>query len=129
MDRAKKLREIYSELRRELDPSISAKDVLRHAAALIDAFEESSIEVHYSNRGGHSGAAFFEWPLDRAFADGGWRVMAYQQETADELEYRERRDRLLHNLIANYRNIANSWTQQNSDLLELLENISPEENQ
>ena len=73
--RSIKVRQVFVELRSALEVTIPAGELLRLAAALVDAAHplkgrEGRDEQQHTNR-----SAFDQVPLDRAFSDGGWRVM------------------------------------------------------
>jgi hypothetical protein len=72
--RSFKVRQVFAELRHALGNEIPAIDLLQLAAKLVDAArapsvrdDEEVIRVRPS---------VDELPLDKAFADGGWRIMA-----------------------------------------------------
>jgi hypothetical protein len=72
--RALKIRQVFAELRHALGGEIPAIELLRLAAKLVDATREpfaSDDEGAVSAR-----SSIGELPLDKAFADGGWRIMA-----------------------------------------------------
>jgi hypothetical protein len=72
--RAFKVRQVFGELRHALGNEIPAIELLQLATKLVDATRAPSIRdddkivpLHPSND---------QLPLDKAFADGGWRIMA-----------------------------------------------------
>jgi hypothetical protein len=70
--RSVKVRRVYAELRRALKAEIPAGELLLLAAALVDtAYPAKGRDEH--RRGERPD--FDQVPLDRAFSDGGWRVM------------------------------------------------------
>jgi hypothetical protein len=71
--RSIKVRQVFLELRRALRADIPAGELLRLAAALVDAAHP--IECRTEERCISDGPALDQVPLDRAFSDGGWRVM------------------------------------------------------
>lgn len=71
-ERSIKVREVFVELRRALGTEVPAGELLRLAAALVDAAHP--VESHSEDRRSER-PAFDQVPLDRAFSDGGWRVM------------------------------------------------------
>jgi hypothetical protein len=84
--RALKIRQVFAELRNALGNEIPAIELLQLAARLVDATrspnvrdDEAVIRVRPS---------IDELPLDKAFADGGWEIMArdhaYRFEQFDE---------------------------------------------
>lgn len=99
MNRSRLVREVYHELRRALAGHTSPQEALESAAALVDLFtlpEEASPQ--YDLRTG--GLPMGMWPLDVAFADGGWRVMGYETRLLEELEDDENYERRMHNGMA-----------------------------
>jgi hypothetical protein len=80
-----KLRQVYVELRRALGGTVPAGELLRLASQLVDATrsrvmseEDLTIRCHPS---------FDELPLDAAFADGGWRILARERRWGIEADY------------------------------------------
>jgi len=72
--RSVKVREVFAELRRALGPEIPAGEALRLAVALVDIAHP--IEANDDELGRRSSRpASDRVPLDRAFSDGGWRIM------------------------------------------------------
>ena len=73
MNRPRKIRLIYSELRRALGHEFASHQVLRSAARLVEIFEDGAAAPsgHRDQR-----PKFDELPLDKVFADGGWRILA-----------------------------------------------------
>jgi hypothetical protein len=82
MDRPTVVREIYAELRRVADPDASASELLRAAAEIADALYESTGEPDPSLTYHTGGVPFDRWSLDRAMADGGWRILRHETELA-----------------------------------------------
>ena len=70
--RSIKVRQIFAELRRALGTDSPAGELLRFAAALVD----DPIQTGDANPSVSLQAAYDQMPLDKAFADGGWRIMA-----------------------------------------------------
>jgi hypothetical protein len=71
--RSMKVRQVFAELRRALGAEIPAGELLGLAAALVDA--AAPIECPDEHRSVPDRPASDQLPLDRAFSDGGWRVM------------------------------------------------------
>jgi hypothetical protein len=77
VNRPQTIRLLYAELRRWLGRHVAAREVLEAAVALfdlyrgLDAVEPESVS---------SRPPFWAEPLDRAFSDGGWRVLAYEKK-------------------------------------------------
>jgi hypothetical protein len=71
--RSIKVRQIFAELRRALGTGTPAGELLRLAAALVDATDP--IQTGDSNPSVSLQPAYDQMPLDKAFADGGWRIM------------------------------------------------------
>lgn len=86
MNRSCQIREIFTELRYVLGDSVSARDALEAAASLVDLFTAKE-EVNGSQYELKEGPLpFYEWAVDVAMADGGWRVMRYEFEQARTIE-------------------------------------------
>jgi hypothetical protein len=83
--RSIKVRQVFVELRRALGAELPAGALLRLAAALVDAAHPLAgrDEHQRSDR-----PAFDQVPLDRAFSDGGWRVMHRESSWAAKV-YRD----------------------------------------
>jgi hypothetical protein len=71
--RSIKVRQVFVELRRALGVEIPAGELLRLSATLVAA--TYPIESPDPDRRSGYLQAFDDAPLDRAFSDGGWRVM------------------------------------------------------
>ena len=71
--RPDKVRQIYAELRRSVGAIMPAIELLRLAAALVEASHSSFVDDEYSAY--QPELANDQLPLDKAFADGGWRMM------------------------------------------------------
>src|SRR5579871_2242284 len=71
--RPDKVRQIYAELRRSLGAAMPAIELLRLAAALVEASHSTFVDDEYSAY--QRELANGQLPLDEAFADGGWRMM------------------------------------------------------
>ena len=88
MSRSTKLREIYAELREQLGDLATPREVLKYAAGLVKLFTEEGEGPSFSLREG-TAVEFSQWTLDRAFADGGWRVMYYEGDVEAGWQDRE----------------------------------------
>ena len=84
--RAFKIRQVFSELRYALGNEMPSLELLQLAIKLVDATRAPSIgddDKIVALRPSHD-----QLPLDQAFADGGWRIMArdrsYSHEQFDE---------------------------------------------
>jgi hypothetical protein len=82
---ALKIRQVYAELRHALGGEIPAIELLRLAAELVDAAREPFARDHEGVVSARS--SIDELPLDRAMADGGWRIMA--RDRAQRSDYFE----------------------------------------
>ena len=89
MNRPKQIREVYTELRRQLGNNVPSGDVLEAASTLVDLFSipEDEASPQFDLRIG--GVPFYLWSTDVALADGGWRVMGYEPAFAREIEEQE----------------------------------------
>lgn len=76
MNRARQVREVFSELRTSLGSDVSAAEALECAAALVDLFTEGEDTPGFSLRTG--GVPFEMRAVDVALADGGWRVLCQE---------------------------------------------------
>ena len=78
--RSIKVRQVFAELRHALGAAIPAVELLRLAAALVDA----SVPVEHGDAHCNIGLrpAFDQLPLDKAYADGGWRIMEAEPRCA-----------------------------------------------
>lgn len=80
--RSIKVRQVFAELRHALGAEIPAGELLRLAAALVDAtYPRESKDEH---RNVADRPAFDQVPLDRAFADGGWHIMETEPRWVSE---------------------------------------------
>jgi hypothetical protein len=70
--RSIKVRQVFVELRHALGAEIPAGELLRLAAALVDATRPIEGRDEHQRR---DRPAFDQVPLDRAFSDAGWRIM------------------------------------------------------
>jgi hypothetical protein len=69
-----KVKQLYRELRGSFDESVPSREILRLAAAILEAHineNKPDESEHYSG-----GRSFHEYPLSDAFVDGGWKVMS-----------------------------------------------------
>lgn len=80
--RSIKVRQVFAELRHALGAEIPAGELLRLAAALVDASYPREPKDEHREVGARP--AFDQVPLDRAFADGGWRIMNGETSWAAE---------------------------------------------
>lgn len=76
MNRPQQVRQVFSELRAALGSHVSSRDLLEAAGALVELFDEDADEPRFELRVG--GLPFARWAVDKAFADGGWRVLALE---------------------------------------------------
>lgn len=75
MSRARKVRAVFFELRRVLGHDCPAVDLLRAAALIVTEILDDEIDPSGSHV---SPIPFYARPLDEAFADSGWRVLAFE---------------------------------------------------
>lgn len=73
MNRPQQVRAIFQELRQQLGDRYSARELLEQAASLVDLFTIKDDPSRFELRTGS--IPFEEWSLDRAMADGGWRIL------------------------------------------------------
>lgn len=88
MNRPEKVRRVYAELRKAHAGDISAHELLRVSAKLVDLSEGRGRQPRA--RQGTQRPMFEELPLDRAFSDGGWRVMEHESRRMAQLYGDER---------------------------------------
>jgi hypothetical protein len=72
--RAFKIRQVFAELRRALRKEIPAIELLQLAAKLVDATR--ALSIGDDDKIVALRPSYDQLPLDEAFADGGWRIMA-----------------------------------------------------
>ena len=72
--RASKIRQVFAELRYALGDEVPAIELLQLAARLVDATRATTISD--DDKVVRFRPSSDQLPLDEAFADGGWRVMA-----------------------------------------------------
>ncbi len=75
--RALKVRRVFAELRQALGGDVPAGELLQLAAKLVNATHPQD-ERDYGDLASPR-QTFDELPLDMAFADGGWRIMARER--------------------------------------------------
>jgi hypothetical protein len=80
MNRSLQLRLIYAELRFALGNRVSARILLNCANSIIEICRSDRVER--SDDQSEVKQPFINWPLDRAIADGGWRVLACERGRA-----------------------------------------------
>lgn len=72
--RALKIRQVFAELRHALGNEIPAIELLQLAAKLVDSTRAPSVPD--DDKLASVRPSIDELPLDKAFADGGWGIMA-----------------------------------------------------
>lgn len=80
--RSIKVRQVFAELRHALGTEIPAGELLKLAAALVDASYPR--ETKDEHRNFVDRPAFDQVPLDKAFADGGWNIMETEPSWVSE---------------------------------------------
>ena len=100
MNRSEKIRRIYGEFRSALEDKAASKEVLKSAALLVDIYKER--EKYTDHPIGKPRRTFEEMPLDKAFADCGWRVMHRERGWLNKLFSEEKRHPLIAEKITNY---------------------------
>ncbi len=80
---AVKVHQVFAELRRALGKEIPAGELLRLATRLVNA----SRVLHYNGLSGDSRQTTEALPLDKAFADGGWHIMADERHWMPETNW------------------------------------------
>jgi hypothetical protein len=78
MNRPTLVRRIYAELRVAAPATISSAELLHAANEIAEAYASRDRNSR-ANATYYTGSTPFEcWALDRAMADGGWRVLGYE---------------------------------------------------
>lgn len=78
MRKPKRIRMIYAELREVLGPSVPASDLLKVANVILRAYNTDVSDSDGFGRPGFN-RSIVSLPLDEAIADGGWRVLEFEQ--------------------------------------------------
>ncbi len=82
MNRPSLVRTIYTELRSVADADVSAAELLRAASEIAEAYH-STTRDHDPGLTYYTGGIPFDlWAVDRAMADGGWRILRYESALA-----------------------------------------------
>jgi len=76
------VRRIYTELRSVTDADVSATELVRAASAIAEAYHSTTRDHDPGLTYYTGGIPFDRWALDRAMADGGWRIFRYESELA-----------------------------------------------
>jgi len=80
MNRPNLIRSIYTELREVAGEVATPAELLRLASAMIEAAQPED-SCSGSQLTGYTGGVPFDlWALDRAMADGGWRILRHESE-------------------------------------------------
>lgn len=98
MRRSKLIRRVYFELRRSLGAKANPKETLRCAAELVRLHSGKMEAPHIDARRG--GIPFSMWPLDSAYADGGWRVLSYESSFDHDRSREETQELKMHSELA-----------------------------
>ena len=80
MNRPNLIRSIYAELREVAGDVANSAELLKVAAALVEAADPEARGGHRELNGRTGGVPFDRWALDVAMADGGWRILRYETE-------------------------------------------------
>ena len=80
MNRPNLIRSIYAELREVAGDVANDAELLKVAAAVVEAADPEARAGHRELSGRTGGLPFDRWPLDTAMADGGWRILKYETE-------------------------------------------------
>jgi hypothetical protein len=97
MNRSKKVREVYIELRSALGDHATSTEALEYAGSLVDLFSCPAYETKFDLRTG--GLPFSQWALDAAMADGGWRILSLETQCEEDLMTAQDREVRLHNRL------------------------------
>ena len=95
VSRAERIREVYSELRQSTPKNVPARELLSCAAELVNLFDSNHDSSRFELRTG--GLPFENQALDIAFADGGWRVMYFEESCREQAIQEEAKELLIHN--------------------------------
>lgn len=82
MNRSKKLRSVYAELKQTLGNSLSPEELLECALLMVDASEDSIYEPNMNNRPGRT--PFSELPVNHVIENYGWLVVNREQLWEDD---------------------------------------------
>ena len=80
MNRPNLIRSIYAELREVAGEVANDAELLKVAAAVVEAADPDARGNLRNLSGRTGGLPFDRWALDRAMADGGWRILRYETE-------------------------------------------------
>lgn len=72
MNRSKRIRAVYQELRTATGGKVPSGELLGYADQLVGIFFNEDVPTFSLRTGGQR---FDSWSLDRVMADGGWRVL------------------------------------------------------
>ena len=91
MNRPQQIKKVFLELRSSAPEETSSRELLELSAFLVEAFDDTPPGSAFELRLGWT--PFASWAVDRAFADGGWRVLALEQH--DDFDpYEDRMDHI-----------------------------------
>jgi hypothetical protein len=77
VNRPAQIRQIYVELKHALGDEVSAGDLLRLAALIVENYREpEKLDPTFGD--GPRQTPFVELELDNAMKDGGWRILEYE---------------------------------------------------
>ena len=88
MNRPNLVRKIYAELRSVADADISSAELLQAASEIAKAYHSTTEGRDPGLTYYTGGIPFDRWALDRAMADGGWRIFRYESKLA-ELDFED----------------------------------------
>ena len=112
MQNPARLRAIYAELRRAAGKEIAAADLLRLAHFLLKQYRLDAARVEVDEYGRPvDSRAFFALPVDVAMADGGWRILNFEERRSfgiDDISPLEKS--LITRLVRRY--VRSEWPQQ-----------------
>ena len=98
MNRSKKLRRVYAELKSALGNDLSSQELLDCAAMMVDASEDSIFEPSLSSHTGRT--PFSELPVNDVIENYGWKVMNRECFWEDDFMPSQSNQQLIEDCIA-----------------------------
>jgi hypothetical protein len=107
MNRANQLRDVFRVLRPNVDPDLSNRDVLLLAASLLELYRGGPEPIYTAHQA--TALEFGAWPLDRAFSDGGWKVMYHESDQEDLAIEVEMKNAIVERGMNNWYTVVRGW--------------------
>lgn len=110
MQKSTRIRVIFRELRQIVGNDVPASDLVRLANFILRSQTEATQERDEFGRPSDK-TAFFRLPIDEAMRDGGWRILAYEQEQLDDIDlYSVKKALLVRAYVSKY--LGAEWRQE-----------------